>query len=55
VDGVKIAAYVIEGTIFDSKVTKHILHVKQVSVSPNFNGSGRLMSLVAVSCLVGGL
>lgn len=55
VDGVKIAAYVIEGTIFDGKVTKDVLHVKQVSVSPNFNGSGRLISLVAVSCLVGGL
>lgn len=39
VDGVKIAAYVIEGTIFDGKVTKDILHVKQVSVSPNFNGN----------------
>jgi hypothetical protein len=30
VDGVEIAAYVIEGTIFDGKVTKDILHVKQV-------------------------
>ncbi|KAJ5174373.1 Fumarylacetoacetase C-terminal-like protein [Penicillium canariense] len=29
VDGVEIAAYVIEGTIFDGKVTKEILHVKQ--------------------------
>ncbi|KAJ5905181.1 uncharacterized protein N7473_002097 [Penicillium subrubescens] len=30
VDGVEIAAYVIEGTIFDGKVTKDILHVKQL-------------------------
>lgn len=55
VEGVRIAAYVIEGTILDGKVTKDILHVKQVSVSPNFHGSGRLISPVAVSCLEGGL
>ncbi|OOQ87167.1 Fumarylacetoacetate hydrolase domain-containing protein 2 [Penicillium brasilianum] len=30
VDGVEIAAYVIEGTVFDGKVTKDILHVKQL-------------------------
>ncbi|KAJ5379918.1 uncharacterized protein N7496_002346 [Penicillium cataractarum] len=30
VDGVEIAAYVIEGTIFDGKVTKDVLHVKQL-------------------------
>lgn len=30
VDGVQIAAYVIDGTIFDGRVTKEIMHVKQV-------------------------
>ncbi|PYH95485.1 2-keto-4-pentenoate hydratase [Aspergillus ellipticus CBS 707.79] len=30
VDGIEIAAYLIEGTIFDGRVTKHILHVKQL-------------------------
>ena len=31
VDGVEIAAYVIDGTIFDGRVTKEVMHVKQVS------------------------
>ncbi|KAJ5125335.1 hypothetical protein N7448_004656 [Penicillium atrosanguineum] len=30
VDGVEIAAYVIDGTIFDGRVTKDIMHVKQL-------------------------
>lgn len=30
VDGVEIAAYVIDGTIFDGRVTKEVMHVKQV-------------------------
>lgn len=30
VNNVDIAAFVIQGTIFDGKVTEHILHVKQV-------------------------
>lgn len=30
VDGVEIAAYVIDGTIFDGRVTDDVMHVKQV-------------------------
>ena len=30
VDGVEIAAYVIDGTIFDGRVTDNVMHVKQV-------------------------
>lgn len=30
VDGVEIAAYVIDGTIFDGRVTNEVMHVKQV-------------------------
>lgn len=30
VNGVKIAAYAIEGTVFDGRVTKEIIHVKDV-------------------------
>jgi hypothetical protein len=30
VDGVEIAAKVIEGTIFDGRVTDEVMHVKQV-------------------------
>ncbi|KAB8218523.1 hypothetical protein BDV33DRAFT_205271 [Aspergillus novoparasiticus] len=30
VDGVEIAAYVIDGTIFDGRVTKEVMHVKQL-------------------------
>lgn len=30
-DGVEIAVKVIEGTIFDGRVTDEVLHVKQVS------------------------
>lgn len=55
VDGVEIAAYVIEGTIFDGKVTKDILHVKQVSRSPKANPAGRLIFPVAVSCFERGV
>lgn len=51
VDGVEISAYVIEGTIFAGRVTRNILHVKQVSRSPEAISSGRLISLVAVSCV----
>ena len=32
VEGVEIAANVIEGTIFDGRVTDEIMHVKQVSI-----------------------
>lgn len=31
IDGKQVAAYVIEGTIFDGRVTEEILHVQQVS------------------------
>lgn len=30
VNGVEIAVYVIEGTMFDGRVTKEVMHVKQV-------------------------
>jgi hypothetical protein len=33
VDGVEIAVKVIEGTIFDGRVTDEVMHVKQVSCS----------------------
>lgn len=29
-DGVKIAVNLIEGSIFDGRVTQHVMHVKQV-------------------------
>lgn len=53
VDGAEIAAYVIEGTIFDGKVTKDILHVKQVGISQEVTPTRRLISVVAVSCFKG--
>jgi hypothetical protein len=31
-NGVQIAAYVIQGTIYDGRVTGEIMHVKQASV-----------------------
>lgn len=31
VNGIEIAAYLIEGTVFDGRVTKEIMHVKQVA------------------------
>jgi hypothetical protein len=33
VDGREIAVYLIDGTIFDGRVTKEVLHVKQVIFS----------------------
>lgn len=35
VDGKKIAVYLVDGTIFDGRVTKEVLHVKQV-IFPEF-------------------
>lgn len=34
-EGKVIAVYVIEGTIFDGRVTKEILHAKQVCLLPS--------------------
>lgn len=31
INGVRIAAYVIQGTIYDGRVTEEIMHVKQAS------------------------
>lgn len=36
VDSVEIAAFVIEGSIFDGRVTKEVMHVKQVRHNHNF-------------------
>lgn len=36
-NGLKIAVFVIEGTIFDGRVTKEIMHVKQVSFRALFS------------------
>jgi hypothetical protein len=44
IDGVEIAVKVIEGTIFDGKVTEEILHVRQVSfLSSAFLKQGRIL------------
>lgn len=37
VDGVDIAVFLIEGTIYDGRVTKKIMHVKQVGFSPGLS------------------
>lgn len=37
VDGVDIAAFLIEGTIYDGRVTRQIMHVKQVGFPPGLS------------------
>lgn len=55
-NGLKIAVFVIEGTIFDGRVTKEIMHVKQVRFgfalcSPLLHTQFLLILVVTIPCL----
>lgn len=52
VEGIEIAAKVIDGTIFDGRITDEVMHVKQVCLNPKTIEKAResLANCILYSC-----